>query len=73
MSPALLRDWREIPSEVLERQETRQMLQEAVSAFPRFIARSFSYAMSKPSASRKPQKRWALVSRLLKCGFIGHA
>jgi RNA polymerase sigma-70 factor (ECF subfamily) len=30
VSPALLRDWREIPSEVVERQEIRQMLQEAV-------------------------------------------
>jgi len=33
-SPALLRDWREIPSEVLERQEVRQLLQEAVNALP---------------------------------------
>jgi RNA polymerase sigma-70 factor (ECF subfamily) len=34
VSPALLRDWREIPSEVLERQEIRQMLQEAVISLP---------------------------------------
>ncbi len=32
VSPALLRDWREIPSEALERQEIRLMLQEAISA-----------------------------------------
>jgi RNA polymerase sigma-70 factor, ECF subfamily len=34
VSPALLRDWREIPSEVVERQEIRQMLQEAVISLP---------------------------------------
>ena len=31
MSPALLRDWREVPSEALERQEIRQMLQDAIA------------------------------------------
>ena len=30
VSPALLRDWREIPSEALERKEIREMLQEAI-------------------------------------------
>jgi RNA polymerase sigma-70 factor (ECF subfamily) len=30
VSPALLRDWREIPSEALERMEVRAMLQEAI-------------------------------------------
>jgi RNA polymerase sigma-70 factor, ECF subfamily len=30
VSPALLRDWREIPSEALERKEVRQMLQDAI-------------------------------------------
>ncbi len=30
VSPALLRDWREIPSETLERKEIREMLQEAI-------------------------------------------
>ena len=34
VSPALLRDWREIPSEVLERQEFRQLLQQAVTDLP---------------------------------------
>ena len=34
VSPALLRDWREIPSEALERQELRLMLQEAIAALP---------------------------------------
>jgi RNA polymerase sigma-70 factor (ECF subfamily) len=34
VSPALLRDWREIPSEALERMEVRTMLQEAVAALP---------------------------------------
>jgi RNA polymerase sigma-70 factor, ECF subfamily len=34
VSPALLRDWREIPSETLERQEVRQLLQHAVTDLP---------------------------------------
>ena len=34
VSPALLRDWREIPSEVLERQEVRSLLQHAVTDLP---------------------------------------
>lgn len=34
VSPALLRDWREIPSEALERREVRQMLQDAVASLP---------------------------------------
>lgn len=33
-SPALLRDWREIPSEALERKEIRGLLYNAVSALP---------------------------------------
>jgi RNA polymerase sigma-70 factor (ECF subfamily) len=32
--PALLRDWKEIPSESLERQEVRSILQDAVVALP---------------------------------------
>ena len=34
VSPALLRDWREIPSEVVERREIRQLLQEAIKQLP---------------------------------------
>jgi RNA polymerase sigma-70 factor, ECF subfamily len=34
VSPALLRDWREIPSEALERQEVRHMLQQAITDLP---------------------------------------
>lgn len=34
ISPASLRDWREIPSEVLEREEIRRLLQEAVETLP---------------------------------------
>jgi RNA polymerase sigma-70 factor (ECF subfamily) len=33
-SPALLRDWREIPSEAVERQEVRHLLQQAVTDLP---------------------------------------
>jgi RNA polymerase sigma-70 factor, ECF subfamily len=31
VSPALLRDWREVPSEALERKEIREMLEEAIN------------------------------------------
>src|SRR5271155_112702 len=34
VSPALLRDWREIPSQILERQEVRQLLQQAITDLP---------------------------------------
>ena len=34
ISPALLRDWREIPSEALERKEIRLLLQQAVTDLP---------------------------------------
>jgi RNA polymerase sigma-70 factor (ECF subfamily) len=34
ISPALLRDWREIPSQALERNEMRLILREAVDALP---------------------------------------
>jgi len=34
VSPALLRDWREIPSEALERSEVRRLLQEAIADLP---------------------------------------
>jgi RNA polymerase sigma-70 factor (ECF subfamily) len=33
-SPALLRDWKEIPSEALERKEVRLLLQQAVTGLP---------------------------------------
>jgi RNA polymerase sigma-70 factor (ECF subfamily) len=33
-SPALLRDWKEIPSEALERKEVRSLLHKAISALP---------------------------------------
>jgi RNA polymerase sigma-70 factor (ECF subfamily) len=34
ISPAILRDWREVPSEALERKEIRQMLQDAITGLP---------------------------------------
>jgi RNA polymerase sigma-70 factor (ECF subfamily) len=34
VSPALLRDWREIPSEAVERQEVRLLLQNAITDLP---------------------------------------
>lgn len=41
VSPALLRDWHEIPSEALERQEIRLMLQEAVTGLPEIYRQVF--------------------------------
>jgi RNA polymerase sigma-70 factor (ECF subfamily) len=41
VSPALLRDWREIPSESLERREMREVLQEAISALPPIYRETF--------------------------------
>ncbi|SEG67428.1 RNA polymerase sigma-70 factor, ECF subfamily [Bryocella elongata] len=41
ISPALLRDWREIPSEALERMEVRTILQQAVSALPEIYRQVF--------------------------------
>src|SRR6202046_1189243 len=34
VSPAILRDWREVPSEAVERKEIRQMLREAITGLP---------------------------------------
>ena len=34
ISPAILRDWREVPSEALERMEVQQMLQKAIISLP---------------------------------------
>jgi RNA polymerase sigma-70 factor (ECF subfamily) len=34
ISPTVLRDWREVPSEALERKEVRQMLQKAITGLP---------------------------------------
>jgi RNA polymerase sigma-70 factor (ECF subfamily) len=34
VSPAILRDWREVPSEALERKEVRQMLRTAIGGLP---------------------------------------
>ncbi|HEY2471536.1 MAG TPA: sigma-70 family RNA polymerase sigma factor [Terracidiphilus sp.] len=34
VSPALLRDWREIPSEALEREEVRKLIQQAIEPLP---------------------------------------
>lgn len=34
ISPAILRDWREIPSEALERKQVRHMLQRAIESLP---------------------------------------
>jgi RNA polymerase sigma-70 factor, ECF subfamily len=40
-SPLPLRDWREIPSETLEREETRKLLQQAVEMLPEMYRQIF--------------------------------
>ena len=34
VSPAILRDWREVPSEALERKEVREILEKAITSLP---------------------------------------
>jgi RNA polymerase sigma-70 factor, ECF subfamily len=41
VSPALLRDWREIPSESVERQEVKMLLQEAIAGLPQIYREIF--------------------------------
>jgi RNA polymerase sigma-70 factor (ECF subfamily) len=41
ISPALLRDWREIPSDALEREEIRNLIQRAVEELPRIYREVF--------------------------------
>jgi RNA polymerase sigma-70 factor (ECF subfamily) len=41
ISPALLRDWKEIPSEAVERHEIRLMLRDAVSSLPPIYRQTF--------------------------------
>jgi RNA polymerase sigma-70 factor (ECF subfamily) len=40
-SPALLRDWKEIPSEALERKEVRSILQKAITSLPQIYREVF--------------------------------
>jgi RNA polymerase sigma-70 factor, ECF subfamily len=40
-SPALLRDWKEIPSEALERKEVRSLLQNAITSLPQIYREVF--------------------------------
>ena len=41
VSPAILRDWREVPSEALERKEVRRMIQLAVADLPGIYRETF--------------------------------
>ena len=41
VSPALLRDWREIPSEAVEREEVRTLLKKAVESLPEMYKQVF--------------------------------
>ena len=41
ISPAILRDWREVPSEALERKEVREMIQRAVAELPEIYREIF--------------------------------
>jgi RNA polymerase sigma-70 factor (ECF subfamily) len=41
VSPALLRDWREVPLEILERAEVRQILRKAIASLPEIYREVF--------------------------------
>jgi len=41
MSPALLRDWQELPSDAVEREEIRRLLQQAVLMLPRTYRQAY--------------------------------
>ncbi len=41
LSPALLRNWRELPSDMVEREEIRELLQQAVEMLPNIYQRVF--------------------------------
>ncbi|TCK69748.1 sigma-70 family RNA polymerase sigma factor [Acidipila rosea] len=41
VSPALMRDWREIPSEALERDEVRRLIQKAIETLPEIYKQVF--------------------------------
>jgi RNA polymerase sigma-70 factor, ECF subfamily len=41
VSPALLHDWRELPSEIVEREEIRKLLQQAVASLPAIYQKVF--------------------------------
>jgi RNA polymerase sigma-70 factor (ECF subfamily) len=41
VSPALLRDWREIPSEAVEREEVRNLIQRVVEQLPNIYRQVF--------------------------------
>jgi RNA polymerase sigma-70 factor (ECF subfamily) len=41
VSPALLRDWREIPSEAVERKEVRSLIERAIESLPEIYKRVF--------------------------------
>ena len=48
-SPALLRDWRELPCDVVEREEIRTLLQQAVETLPHIYHKCFYCATYKNS------------------------
>ena len=72
-SPALLRDWREIPSEALERQEIRQMLQEAVISLPTIYRQVFQLRDVEDLTVKETAEALGISVPLLKSAFIGHA
>lgn len=68
-SPALLRDWHEVPSQALERHEMKQMLQDAIAALPDgyrvvFLLREVEELSTQEAAAMLQMNESALKVRL---------
>ena len=55
-TPFLVADWREIPSETLEREELAQHIQSAIEDCPRVTARSFCCGTKKRCQLRRSRR-----------------
>ena len=76
VTPALLRDWREIPSEALERKELRHLLQQAVTDLPAIYREVFMLRdieelsvneSAQAPASPSPRSRSGSIARASCC------
>lgn len=70
VSPALLRDRREIPSEAVEREDARTLIKKASNCCRRFTSRYFFCVMSKSWMSTRPHKHSASASPMWRSGCI---
>jgi RNA polymerase sigma-70 factor, ECF subfamily len=70
-SPALLRDWREIPSEALERQEVRSMLQQAIKDLPTIYRDIFLLRHVEELTVSEAAETLGINVGWLKCDYTG--